>query len=159
MEPVQQPEENNPDLIAGYHDDIRQIELEGYEIGVRKARNALFIAAGLILLQEFIAIARLPAGYEVDPFSYLYISVIVGIFIALAFWTKKKPFTAIVMGLVAFIAYLILVAVVNGYVEGAEGVFKAIIGGWLFKIFIFAALIRPLSDARELQRAKDEKKM
>lgn len=159
MEPAQQPEETNPDLIASYHDDIRQVELEGYETGVRKARNALFIAAGLILLQEFIAIATLPAGLEIDPIMYLYIGIIVGIFIALAFWTKKKPFTAIVLGLIAFTSYIILVAVVNGYVDGAGGFIKGLIGGWIFKVFIFAALIRPLSDAKALQQAKEEKKI
>lgn len=28
--------------ISDYHDEIRQIELEGHELGVKKARNALF---------------------------------------------------------------------------------------------------------------------
>lgn len=35
-------EEIQQDQIADYHADIRQIELEGYELGVKKARNALF---------------------------------------------------------------------------------------------------------------------
>ena len=161
MEPAQdqQPEEIQQDQIAAYHDDIEQIHLEGYELGVKKARNALFIAAGIILIQEIIGIANLPEGVELDPLGYVFIAGIVGIFLGLAFWTKKKPYTAIVLGIIAFIAYIILVAVVNGNLEGATGVIKAIIGGWIFKIFIFVALIRPLSDARELQRIKEEKKI
>jgi hypothetical protein len=47
MEPNQ---EKVQDQIADYHADINQIHLEGYELGVKKARNALFWAAGLILL-------------------------------------------------------------------------------------------------------------
>lgn len=160
MEPVQdQPEEEIKDQIAAYHDDIEKIHLEGYEIGVRKARNALFIAAALILVGELIGIARIPDGYEIDPISYLYIGGMVSIFIALALWTKKKPYSAIVLGIIAFIAYIILVAVVNGYLSGGEGVVKAIIGGWIFKVFILVALIRPLSDAKQLQKAKEEKRL
>jgi hypothetical protein len=142
--------------IAEYHDDIRNIELEGYELGVKKARNALFIAGGLILVSEAIGYIR--AIDEFEPIGFAIIGAIVAVFIGLGLWTKKKPYTAIILGLVAFILYIALVAVVNGYLDGAEGAIKGLFGGFLFKIFILVALIRPLKDAKELQQAKEEKK-
>lgn len=150
QEPVQ-------DLIADYHADINQIELEGYELRVKKARNALFWAAGLILLGEVLVYAR--SGAELDMYGVAIITVIVGTFIGLALWTKKKPYTAIVSGIIAFILYILLVVVVNGYAEGAAGVFKALFSGIIVKVLIFVALIRPLQDARELQKLKEEREI
>ena len=155
METNQEKPEEVQDQIATYHADINQIHLEGYEIGVRKARNALFWAAGLILLGEVIVYAR--SGLEIDAIGVSIIAVIVGTFIGLALWTKKKPYTAIVSGIIAFILYILFVAIANGYVEGAMGVIKGLFGGFIVKILIFIALIRPLSDAKELQKAKEEK--
>ena len=150
-----QEKEEVYDQIASYHDDINQIHLEGYEIGVRKARNALFWAAGLILLGEVITYAR--SGLGIEPIGISFIVLVVGTFIGLALWTKKKPYTAIVSGIVAFTLYILLVAALNGYAEGAIGVLKGLFGGFIVKILIFVALIRPLSDAKELQRAKEER--
>jgi len=115
----------------------------------------LFWAAGLILLGEVIVYAR--SGLEIDAIGISIIAVIVGTFIGLALWTKKKPYTAIVSGIIAFILYILFVAIANGYVEGAMGVIKGLFGGFIVKILIFIALIRPLSDAKELQKAKEEK--
>ena len=149
QEPVQQ------DLITDYHADIHQIELEGYELRVKKARNALFWAAGLILLgQVFVYVSS--HVEEIDPISVSVALAIVGTFIGLAIWTKKKPYSAIITGLIVFILYILLVVVTNGIVYGAEGVFKSLIGWFLIKIFIFVALIRPLKDAKELQKIKEE---
>jgi hypothetical protein len=152
MEPIR---DKIQDQIADYHADINQIHLEGYELGVRKARNALFWAAGLILLGEVITYAM--SGLEIEPIGITFIVVVVGTFIGLALWTKKKPYTAIVSGIIAFTLYILLVATLNGYAEGAIGVIKGLFGGFIVKILIFVALIRPLSDAKELQRAKEEK--
>lgn len=150
-------EEHVQDQIADYHADINQIELEGYELRVRKARNALFWAAGLILAGEVFVYIR--SGAEVEPIGVSIITVIVGTFIALALWTKKKPYTAILTGILAFILYILLVTVINGYAEGAEGVIKALFGGIIVKALIFVALIRPLKDAKELQKIKEEREI
>ena len=157
MEPNHEipPQVIKQDQITEYHADIRQIELEGYELGVKKARNALFWAAGLILLGEIITYAR-SAG-EGEALGIAIIILIVGTFFGLALWTKKKPYTAIVMGIVAFIVYILLVVVINGIADGAEGVLKALFGGIIVKVLILVALIRPLKDAKLLQDVKEEK--
>ncbi|MBS1509728.1 MAG: hypothetical protein JST86_02710 [Bacteroidetes bacterium] len=145
----------NTDQIAQYHDDIRQIELEGYELRVRKARNALFLAAGLILLSEIIGYIR--SGVDPEPIGISIVVIIIGSFVALALWTKRKPHTAVITGIILFTLYILLVAIINGYVDGAMGVFLGLVGGWLFKILIYVALFRHLGDAKELQAALDEK--
>jgi ABC-type antimicrobial peptide transport system permease subunit len=88
-------EEIQQDQIAEYHADIRQIELEGYELGVKKARNALFWTAALLVIWQVIAIARQEGDFETETLLYL-VPFIIG-FIILGVWTKHKPYTAIVI--------------------------------------------------------------
>ena len=146
---------SSPDVIANHLDELKQIELEGYELAVKKARNALFWTAGLIFFWEMYGMYQLFKAIE--PVTFTIALIIAGIFVALAFWTKKKPYTALVSGIAAFVIYILLAVVLNGLATGAEGVAKALISGIIIKIVIFVALIRPLQDAKELQRAKDQK--
>jgi hypothetical protein len=94
------PETNE---ITDYLSDIRQIEKEGYEVGVKKARNALYLTGGLIFFWEMIGLVR-SEGFEVITVGFALLMA--GIFIALALWTKKKPYTATIIGIVVFIAPL-----------------------------------------------------
>jgi hypothetical protein len=109
---------------------------------------------GLIFFWEMIAMFR--AGEGVEPVSLVFAVVIGGAFVALGFWTRKKPYSAIVSGLAVFIAYLALVVVVNGMVEGGVGVLKALLGGIIVKIIILVNLILPIKDAKELQEARKQ---
>ena len=142
--------------ITAYHDHIRDSELMQFEAGVKKARNALFWAGGLIFLGEMIAMARAQNGF--DPYIFGIAVVEAGIFIALGLWTKKKPYTAIVTGLIAFILIMIFATVVAGMLQGAEAAGRILAGGIVVKILIVVALVRPIKNARELQRAKEESK-
>jgi hypothetical protein len=147
---------NNPnpqqDVIADYANTMQQIEIEAYERTVRKARNALFWAGGLIVFWEMFAMFRSPEGF--DPVSIAFAVIIGGAFIALGLWTKKKPYSAIMTGLIVFVAYLILVMVINSLLEGGEGLLKAIFGGIIVKVIILVNLILPIKDAKQLQEAK-----
>jgi Na+/proline symporter len=144
----EKPEEVQQDQIAGYHDDIRQIQLEGYEFGVKKARNALFVAAAALLLGFFISLAQ-TQGQFIEYLLLLFGPLIV-IFILLGLWTKKKPFTAIVVGLIVFVGFWVGFSILDPV---------NIFAGILVKIFVLAALIRPLKDAKELQQVLEEKKL
>jgi hypothetical protein len=149
---------NNPDqqkdIIADYANEIQQIQMEGNERSIRKARNALFWAGGIIFFWEMFAMFR--AGEGIDPISVGFALIIGGAFIALGFWTRKKPYSAIMVGLVVFIAYLALVVVVNGMVEGGVGVLKALVSGLILKVIILVNLILPIKDAKELQEARKQ---
>jgi hypothetical protein len=142
------------DIIADYANEIQQIQMEGNERSIRKARNALFWAGGLIFFWEMFAMFRADEGF--DPFSVGFAVLIGGSFIALGFWTRKKPYSAIMVGLVVFIAYLALVVVVNGMVEGGVGILKALISGLIVKVIILVNLILPIKDAKELQQARKQ---
>ncbi|MGC4100490.1 hypothetical protein [Ferruginibacter sp.] len=148
-------EEIKPDLVAEYHDDIRQIELEGYELGVKKARNALFWTAGLLVIWQIIAIARAEGDFDIEPMLYL-LPFVIG-FVILGIWTKKKPYTAIIIGLCLFLAHWLLVIVTNVMYGDGLNVAQAIFGGIIVRIIILVNLIRPLKDAKQLQAAKEEK--
>lgn len=143
-----------PDVISDHFDELKQIELEGYELAVKKARNALFWTAGLIFVWELIGMYR--EFKTLEPLSFAIALGLAGIFVALAFWTKKKPYTALIAGISAFILYILLAVVINGNAYGAEGAFKALISGFIVKIIIFVYLFRPLSDAKELQKRKEQ---
>jgi hypothetical protein len=151
-------ETNDPapqaDVIADYASELQQIEMEGYELAVRKARKALFWAGGLIFLGEMISMFTAGGGFS--PLIFIIALIEAGIFIALAFWTKKKPYAAVVSGLIAFIGIIILAAVANGITDGATGVFKALFGGIIVKVIILVNLILPLKDAKALQQAKQQ---
>ena len=148
-------ENDNPnqqkDIIADYANEIQQIHMEGNERSVRKARNALFWAGGLIFFWEMIAMFR-TTGFE--PLVFTIGLVEGGIFIALAFWTRKKPYSAIVIGLSVFIAFIALSVVLTGMEEGAAGVLKALFSGIIVKVIILVNLILPIKDAKELQEAR-----
>lgn len=152
------PENKCPDqqenVISEYANELKQIEMEGYELAVRKARNALFWAGGLIFLGEMISMFRQGLGFQ--PILFLVALAEAGIFIGLAFWTKKKPYTAVVTGLIAFIGIILLGVIVNGMVEGSAGVLKALFGGIIVKVIILVNLILPLKDAKALQEARKQ---
>lgn len=152
-------ENKNPDqqenVISEYASELKQLEMEGYERAVRKARNALFWAGGLIFLGEMISMFGQGLGFQ--PILFAVALVEAGIFIALAFWTKKKPYTAVVTGLVAFIGIILLSVIVNGMVEGSAGVLKALFGGIIVKVIILVNLILPLKDAKALQEAMKQR--
>jgi hypothetical protein len=145
-----------PDEVTDYLTDIKHIETEGYELGVKKARNALFWAAGLLFLGEMFALVR---EGEFEPVSVGLAILIAGIFIALGLWTKKKPYTAIITGIIVFIVHWLFVITVNAIAFGAEGAGKAIIGGIIIRIIIMVNLVRSLQDAKELQLAITEREM
>lgn len=152
-------ENKNPDqqenVISEYASELKQLEMEGYELAVRKARNALFWAGGLIFLGEMISMFGQGLGFQ--PILFAVALVEAGIFIALAFWTKKKPYTAVVTGLIAFIGIILLSVIVNGMVEGSAGVLKALFGGIIVKVIILVNLILPLKDAKALQEAMKQR--
>ncbi|MCW3119223.1 MAG: hypothetical protein JWM28_3305 [Chitinophagaceae bacterium] len=142
------------DVIADYASGLQQIEVEGYERAVRKARNALFWAGGLIFASEMINMFKTESGFSLLIFIIALVEA--GIFVALAFWTKKKSYTAVIMGLIAFIGIIILSVIGNGMDEGGVGVLKGLFSGIIVKVAILVNLILPLKDAKALQKAKEQ---
>jgi len=93
----QNPAPEEQESLTDYVEGLEQIEREGYQQTVKKARNALFITAGLVALGELINSTGLfkIADTPVIIVTLAIIAVEVGVFLGLAFFTKKKPYTAV----------------------------------------------------------------
>ena len=141
----QTPTETNQEHpISDYFEGVRKLEIEGYETGIKKARTALFVTAALIFAGELIGVAI--AGLPITP-QLLGIAVVeAGIFVALAFWTKTKPYSAIITGLIVFIAlWAAAIAVL-----GARGA----VSGIIVRIIILYYLISAMKPAKAWEQAK-----
>jgi hypothetical protein len=141
--------------ISAYHDEIAQIQQEGYRETIKSARNMLFVAAGLVMLSYIIGMVQDSEIINIVDMSIMVFFV--GSLIGLAIWTKKKPYTAIVTGIVVFILFILFNVLVIAYFQGAAGAFKSLVSGWWLKIIVFVALFKPLKNARELQEMMDQK--
>jgi hypothetical protein len=153
-------EENKPeeqkDVIADFANELKESEMQGYQPGVRKARNALFVAGALIFIAEMINMYNVFGG--VDQIVMIIAIIEAAVFIALAFWTKKKPYTAIITGIIAFVIIVIVFPLVVSIInDDTENIIKAIFGGIIIKVVILVNLIVPLKDAKALQEAMKEK--
>lgn len=135
--------ENNTETIF----NEQEFSMEGYDKHIRQARNALFIAAGILTLNALLLFSKYPVDIEIMWLDYLmWIVYIVG-FIALALWTKKKPYYAIIGGLILMGIFILVNAVIDP---------STIIGGIIFKIAVIAFLIKGLGDAKEAQQMKEQ---
>ena len=91
---------------------------------------------------------RRAAGVGFPPLAIVIIVVEVGVFVGLAFWTKTKPYTAIIVGLIFFILLWILSIVI------ASKAGKPIYSGMIFRIVIISILISALKSAKAWEELK-----
>lgn len=136
----------NPDA-AENSSDINLLEedlsMEGYDKPVKKARNILFAIAALQLIGIYFAFDQ----YGLARTIAIVLSVGISLaFFILALWTKRKPFDAIVTGLVLYSILIVSSAILDP---------ATIIQGLIMKIAIIALLISAISNAKEVQRWKD----
>lgn len=140
--PPPAPGEEN--AISDYYDDVKKLEMRGYESGIRKARNALFVTAGLLLLGEILS-----ASTNHIPWTPLLIGIVVvevGVFVALGLWTKTKPFSAIVTGLILFVLYWIATIIIVGVEASYSGI--------IVKLIIIVTLAQAVKPARAWEETK-----
>lgn len=145
----QEVKNESENVISDYYDGVKKLDMQGYETGIKKARNALFITAGLYLLWEIIAVSRAGISFSDLPASYFAIVVVeVGGFVGLALWTKSKPHTAIIVGIILFVLLWILAVALS------EDKGKAIVSGIIVKIIILVNLISALKPAKAWEDTK-----
>ncbi len=147
-----QPQRPQEDLISDYVNEIQEMDMEYNQRSVKKARNALYVVAVLVFLGEMIAMFRSEEGF--NSLTLIIAILEAGIFVALALWTKRKPHTAIVTGITAYIGLILLAVAYNGYVEGAGAAITAGVSGIIVKIAILVTLFKALSDAKAIQNYK-----
>jgi len=146
MQNENQPEikpENNTETIF----NEKEFSMQGYDRHIRQARNSLFIAAAILLLNAVILFAQYPFDIEIMWLDYLLWIGYIGGFIALAFWTKKKPYYAIVGGLILMGVFILVNALIDP---------KTIFGGLIFKIAVIVFLVKGINDAKEAQQIREQ---
>lgn len=131
-------EKKEEDVIADYYDGVKELEKQGHESGIKKARNALYVTAVLVFVGELIG-----ASMSNIPLTPLVIGIALlegGVFAALAYWTKKKPFTAIIIGLILFVLLWVATIIL------AEGISKG--SGFIIRIIIIVNLVQAIKPAK-----------
>jgi ABC-type transport system involved in multi-copper enzyme maturation permease subunit len=114
----------------------------GYDKHIRQARNAIFWVAGLLTVNVAMLFMREGEAYEYMWLDFLIYGGFIGAFIFLGFFTKKKPYTAIIMALILYTLFILLNAVIEP---------MTLLKGILFKIITYVFLIKAINDAKEAQ--------
>jgi hypothetical protein len=130
--------------ISDYYDNVRELEIQGYESGVKKARTVLFVTAALLLAGELLSASFY--NIAITPTVIGIALVESAFFVGLAFWTRRKPYTAIMIGLIVFLGLWILAIIGSG--------FRAAIGGIIARVIIITYLVRALRPAKDWEEAK-----
>lgn len=136
--------EEGKNEITEYYEGVRQLEMQSYESGIKNARMALFVTGALLFAGELIS-----AAISEAPFTFLFWIIILiqsGVFVALGFWTKTRPYAAIVTGLIFFILIWILAMAFSG--------FRGALGGIIVKIIIIVYLAKAIGPAKAWEEAK-----
>lgn len=130
--------EYNPDSEAiASRERVKAIRKGETKSTINKGRIALFIIGGLYILRGFLEAYVLPF----NDILYGYIDWgIAAVFIGLGIWSYKKPALALTIGLIVYIAIILLLAVVD-----ASTIFE----GAIWKILIITYLIYAISTARK----------
>lgn len=125
---------------------INEIDLQDYKDKMRKGRNSLYYVGGALFVGTLIEVGTAPdksnAGFIIG-----FGAVIMGIFIALAAWSKAKPFAAMVSGASLWGVIMILNAIVNPI---------SIIQGIVVKIIIIGLLVNGIRAAIAAEKIKKE---
>lgn len=109
-----------------------------YDAKVRKARNWLFAVAAIQLIVGIIELVNTPDDLKMIVLAIH--GVIVAIFVALALWSNKKAYEAL---LTAIIVYA-LIYIAGGLLDPMN-----FIRGIIIKIFVVIALINGIKAAKE----------
>ncbi len=144
MENNKIPEEttqSQPESIFSEEDFINQ----GYDKHIKQARNAIFAVAIVI------TISILFLAYQNSDYEYLWVDILVYsgfvlAFVLLGFWTKKKPYTAIVSALILYALFIILNASLD---------ISTLYKGIILKVIVIVLLVKGLKDAKEAQERKE----
>jgi len=119
-----------------------------YDKHVLNARNAIFVVAGAqFVFGSIVVLTSSKLGETIDIIiSLCFVLLTSLVFLALGLWTKRKPYTAILIALIFYALLLLADAVYD-----PTTLFKGII----MKIFIIVYLFRGLNQARDAQRLKE----
>lgn len=119
--------------------------LEDKKKSVKKARNILFILAGLNLILGLII------GAILNFDAAIILGSVIGalIYFVLGMWSRKNPFAAILSGFFVYIVFLVL-----GAISDPESIYR----GLLFKIIIIYGFIYGFKGVKDSEKLELELK-
>ena len=125
--------------------DPREILLFKVENKVKNAKMWLIIVGVFTIgLALFYYIFR----YDQQNLLATGVDSFIGlIFIGLAFWVNKKPYMAVLSGLILYLSLIVIAAVSDP---------ATITAGWLFRIIIIVALVSGLKAAKQAEELRRE---
>lgn len=119
--------------------DESEFSMKGYDKHVRNARFMLYILTGISLLAIFtIAPIDEPLKYLLTGLTVVFAAV----FAILGYWSKKKPYTALLTALIYFCVLLVLGAILQPV---------SLLAGWYVKIAVILFLILGVRNGRQVQ--------
>ena len=145
MENNKMPEETNqkqPESIFSEEDFVNQ----GYDKHIKQARNAIFAVAIIITISVLILAFNNSMYNEYLWADLLIYGIFIVGFVLLGFWTKKKPYYAIVAALVLYAVFIALNAILD---------ITTLYKGIIVKIIIIVLLIKGINDAKEAQERQE----
>lgn len=133
-----QPDEPNQESIFS----PEEFSLKGYDKHIRQARNAIFAVAILLFINLLVLCFTISEDYEYLWIDILLWGVFIAVFVMLGFWTKKKPYYAIIGAICLYIIFIVLNAIFD---------ISTLYKGIIVKIIVFVFLIKGINDAKEAQ--------
>jgi peptidoglycan/LPS O-acetylase OafA/YrhL len=113
---------------------------------IRHARNAMYFAAGALLLNLILQIAVTDVLDEFIWIDYFIWGAFIAGFVTLAIWTNKKPYTAIILAIILFVLFIVLNAILD---------IQTIFRGIIMKVIVIIYLTKAVNDAKEVQRYRE----
>ena len=139
----------NTDQITDLYNEDELRRLQGYNLAVYHSKNALFLSAGILLISEIIAFA--PFNIMPDTFNLILFAGMFTCFVALALWTKRKPYTPLQVGVVIYLIYILVNAIPFVYSNGMNGLLKGLYSGCLYKIVTVILIAKAAPKAKAMQ--------
>ncbi len=140
-------QQESPKELSIFDEDDKLLEhdREIYRAGVGKARKALFFVGAMMFAADLIMLwSQRSQQDDVYLYSILGADVIIlAVFVGLGIWTRRKPYTAILTGLIFFCVIQIL-----AMIGDPTNIYK----GLLVKGIVIVTLISGLKKARALQQ-------
>lgn len=119
--------------------DEAEFSMQGYDKHVRNARIMLYILAGLSM---FAIVNIIPIDQPLKYFVTGMIIVLAAVFAVLGYWSKKKPYTALLTALIYFCALQLMATILQP---------ASLLVGWYVKIAVILFLILGVRNGKQIQ--------
>jgi hypothetical protein len=125
---------------------INEIDMADYQNKIKQGGTSLYYVAGVFALGTLVDLYQ-TRDQENLPVIMIIDLIIVGIFVFLGGWSRKKPFAAMVSGICLY-GIVILLTVIGDPVN--------IVRGIIFKIIIISLLVKGIRAAMDIEKMKKE---